>query len=179
MTAAADQTWPMEHRFELSIPADVVLADLTSADFLEAFSTEVGVEVGALTCTDAAQDDSGQARASMEWSFPTDRPGIPDLARTLLPDRVELTWAQTWTAADAESAAGTLEVHLIGRPTAVSTGTSRLESTATGSTLTTETTTKASLPFPVRGKVESTIDRELVGWILSVQARVLTRRHPA
>ncbi|MGB7983190.1 MAG: DUF2505 domain-containing protein [Candidatus Nanopelagicales bacterium] len=168
----------MEHRFELSIPADVVLADLTSADFLTAFATEVGVEVGSLTSSASGEDPAGQARASMTWSFPTDRPGIPQLARTLLPDRVELTWEQAWGLLEGDTARGTLEVQLTGRPSAVSNGTCRLVVDGSGCALTTDTTTKAALPFPVRGKVESTIDRELVGWILSVQARVLTRRHP-
>ncbi len=171
----------MEHRFELSIPADVVLADLTSEDFLRAFSKEVGVDVGTLTCSGATGDgasDDGRARATMQWSFPTDRPGIPDLARKLLPERVELNWAQQWGPMEGDTAQGTLEANLTGRPTAVSHGTCQLTVAGTGSALITHTTTKASLPFPVRKTVESTIDRELVGWILSVQARVLTRRHP-
>lgn len=169
----------MEHRFELSIPADAVLADLTSTDFLQAFAAEVGVQMGSLTCTAGGDDPAGRARASMQWSFETDIPAIPRFARTLLPDRVELSWAQEWGPRHGDTATGTLEVTLTGRPRAVSTGSARLVAVGPGCALSTQTTTRASLPFPVRGKVESTIDRELVGWILSVQARVLTRRHPS
>ncbi len=168
----------MEHTFELSIPAEAVLADLISEDFLQAFSAEVGVEVGSLTCSGLPEGDGEQARAEMEWSFSTEKSGIPQLARTLLPGQVALTWAQGWGPLAGDAATGTLEVNLHGRPSAVSTGTARLQQAGPGSTLTTQTSTKAALPFPVRGKVESTIDRQLVGWILSVQARVLTRRHP-
>ena len=56
-------------------------------------------------------------------------------------------------------------------------GTSQLLVVDGGSTLATSTSTKASLPFPLAGKVQSMIDKDLVGWILSVQARVLARRH--
>jgi hypothetical protein len=68
-------------------------------------------------------------------------------------------------------------VHLLGSPKATSMGTSHLLVGEGGSTLTTSTSTKASLPFPLAGTVQSKIDKDLVGWILSVQARVLTRRH--
>jgi hypothetical protein len=164
----------MEHSFDLTIPPAAVLADLTSEDFLHAFATEVGVEVDSLSC-----DTSGErAVATMAWRFSTSKPGIPDLAQKLLPGEVRLSWAQEWgSLTDDDAAEGTLEVHLLGTPKAVSLGTSRLLAVDGGSTLATSTSTKASLPFPVAGKVQSMIDKDLVGWILSVQARVLTRRH--
>jgi Protein of unknown function (DUF2505) len=163
----------MEHSFDLTIPPATVLADLTSEDFLHAFATEVGVEVDSLSC-----DASGErAVATMAWRFSTSKPGIPDLAQKLLPGEVRLSWAQEWGPLTDEGSEGTLEVHLLGSPKATSLGTSQLLVVDGGSNLTTSTTTKASLPFPVAGKVQSMIDKDLVGWILSVQARVLTRRH--
>ncbi len=41
-------------------------------------------------------------------------------------------------------------------------------------TVVTETKT-SGVPWPLGGKVESMINKDLVGWILSVQARVANR----
>jgi hypothetical protein len=164
---------PVDHSFDLTIVPSTVHADLISEDFLRAFATEVGVEVDSLTC-----DASGErAVATMEWRFSTSKPGIPELAQKLLPDEVRLSWAQEWGPLTDEGSEGTLEVHLLGSPRATSLGTSQLLVVDDGSILATSTSTKASLPFPLAGKVQSMIDKDLVGWILSVQARVLTRRH--
>lgn len=164
---------PVEHSFDLTIPAPTVHSDLISEDFLHAFATEVGVEVDSLTC-----DTTGErAVATMQWRFSTAKPGIPELAQKLLPDQVRLSWAQEWGPLTDDGAEGSLEVHLLGSPKATSLGTSRLIVASDGSTLATSTSTKASLPFPLAGKVQSMIDKDLVGWILSVQARVLARRH--
>jgi len=165
----------VDHTFALSIPPAAVLSDLTSEDFLHAFAAEVGVEVDELECT----TDGQRAVATMLWRFSTSKPGIPELAQKLLPDEVRLSWAQEWGQLAHDSAAGTLGVHLLGTPKATSLGTTQLLLADGGCTLTTSTRTKASLPFPVAGRVESMIDKDLVGWILSVQARVLARRHPA
>ena len=165
---------PVEHSFDLAIAPETVLAELSSEDFLHAFSTEVGVEVDGLTCT----TDGDMAAATMDWRFSTAKPGIPDLAQKLLPGEVRLSWTQGWGPLVDGGANGTLEVLLLGTPRATSTGSAHLRPTGTGSVLATSTSTKASLPFPVAGKVQSMIDKDLVGWILSVQARVLTRRHP-
>jgi hypothetical protein len=164
---------PVEHTFELSIPPATVHADLISEDFLHAFATEVGVEVDSLTC-----DSPGErATATMLWRFSTAKAGIPELAQKLLPDEVRLSWAQEWGPLTDQGSEGTLEVHLLGSPKATTLGTSQLLLVDGGSTLTTTTSTKASLPFPLAGKVQSMIDKDLVGWILSVQARVVARRH--
>jgi hypothetical protein len=164
----------VDHRFDLTIPPAAVHADLISEDFLRAFATEVGVEIDELTC-----DTTGErATATMQWRFSTSKPGIPELARKLLPGEVRLSWAQEWSPLSDEGAQGSLEVQLLGTPKATSLGTAHLQATEGGSTLTTSTSTKAALPFPMAGTVQSKIDKDLVGWILSVQARVLTRRHP-
>lgn len=164
----------MDHVSNLAIPAARAWEEITSEAFLRDFAAEVGVEVGELTCG----DEDGRAVASMLWSFETDRPGIPELAKRFLPRDVQLRWSQSWDPLDGR-AAGRLEVELHGRPSATSVGKSLLVPAPAGSTLTTSTSTSADLPFPVRRGVESMIDKELVGWILSVQARVLTRRNPA
>ena len=164
---------PVDHSFDLTIPPAAVHADLISEDFLRAFATEVGVEIDELTCHTTGE----RAAAAMQWRFSTSKPGIPELARKLLPGEVRLSWAQEWSPLADEGAEGSLEVQLLGTPKAPSLGTARLQATADGSTLTTSTSTKAALPFPLAGSVQSKIDKDLVGWILSVQARVLTRRH--
>ncbi len=164
----------MEHSFDLSIAPEAVLEELSSSDFLDAFATEVGVEVDELTCG----TDGDRATASMLWRFSTAKPGIPALAQKMLPGEVRLSWAQGWSPLADDGARGTLEVNLLGSPRATSTGTARLRPSGSGSTLATSTQTKASLPFPIAGKVQSMIDKDLVGWILSVQARVLARRNP-
>ncbi len=91
---------------------------------------------------------------------------------------MRLRWSQSWAPFDGSAATGRLDVELSGRPSATSLGESRLIVAESGSRLTTSTKTSADLPFPVRRGVESMIDKELVGWILSVQARVLVRRNP-
>jgi hypothetical protein len=164
----------MDHVSNLAVPAATTWAELTAEPFLRAFAEEVGVDVHDLSCGDS----EGRAVASMDWSFETDRPGIPELAKRFLPANVHLRWEQGWGQLEGERADGHLEVTLLGRPSAVSTGECLLVPTDTGSRLTTSTVTKADLPFPVAGRVESLIDKELVGWILSVQARVLNRRNP-
>ncbi len=164
----------MEHSFNLSINAETVLEELSSADFLNAFATEVGVEVDELVCA----TDGDHATASMLWRFSTAKPGIPALAQKMLPGEVRLSWAQGWSPMGGDAATGTLEVRLLGTPKATSTGSARLIRSGPGCVLATSTDTKASLPFPIAGKVQSMIDKDLVGWILSVQARVLVRRHP-
>lgn len=163
----------MEHTFDLPLPAAGALEELTDQDFLRAFALEVGVVVSDLRCTTSADG----AAARMSWQFSTAKPGIPELARKFLPGEVHLEWSQTWgPLTGAGDATGTLEVRLLGRPSATCTGRSTLVGTGTGSQLTTSTRTEASLPRPLAGKVEAMIDRDLVGWILSVQARVLARR---
>jgi len=165
----------MDHAFDLTGAPETIHAELISQDFLLAFAAEVGVEVDSLTF-----DGSGDpAVATMLWRFSTARPGIPELAKRLLPDEVRLSWAQGWAPLVGGEASGTLEVTLLGRPRASSQGKSLLRAKGAGATLSTSTATKASLPFPLAGKVESMVDRDLVGWILSVQARVLAGRHPA
>lgn len=163
----------MDHRTNLDMPPARTLAELTGESFLRAFAEEVGVHVNDLTTGEAA----GQATAAMDWSFETDRPGIPELAKRFLPSDVHLRWNQAWGPLADGRATGRLEVVLEGRPSATSTGECLLVAAGPGTTLTTSTSTKADLPFPVAGRVESLIDRELVGWILSVQARVLVRRN--
>jgi hypothetical protein len=164
----------MEHASDLAIPAPLTWQELTAESFLRDFAAEVGVEVHDLVC----DERDGRAIAAMDWSFETDRPGIPELAKKFLPRDVRLRWSQSWAPFDGSAAAGQLDVELSGRPSATSRGDSRLLATAPGSRLTTTTTTSADLPFPVRRGVEAMIDKELVGWILSVQARVLVRRNP-
>lgn len=165
----------VEHSFDLAIDPDVVLSELISEEFLLAFAEEVGVEVDDLIVGTSGDD----AAAKMLWQFSTDKDGIPSLAKKMLPGEVRLSWAQSWGTLTDGVAAGTLEVNLLGNPKAVSNGTATLTVAGDGCTLATSTTTKASLPFPIAGKVQSMIDKDLVGWILSVQARVLTRRHPS
>lgn len=163
----------VDHTFDLTAAPATVLADLTSEDFLRAFAAEVGVEIDSLSC------DSGldPATAQMDWRFSTQKPGIPTLARKMLPQEVRLNWAQQWGPVTDGRAKGDLEVQLLGKPQATSTGHALLLPGPDGSRLTTTTSTKAALPFPIAGRVQSMIDKDLVGWILSVQARVINRRH--
>lgn len=164
----------MEHVSNLTLPAATTWGELTSEAFLLDFAQEVGVDVHDLQCS----TDGPRAVAAMDWTFETDRPGIPALARKFLPTDVRLRWAQVWDPLADGSATGRLEVELHGRPSATSIGDCLLVAGDPGSTLRTSTTTTADLPFPVRRSTEKLIDSELVGWILSVQARVLVRRNP-
>lgn len=165
----------MDHVSTLALSAARTWGELTSEPFLLDFAHEVGVDVHDLQC----RADGPIARASMDWTFDTDRPGIPALAKKLLPGDVRLRWSQEWGPLNDGSATGRLDVELRGRPSATSTGDCRLVAQDPGSLLTTSTTTTADLPFPVRKTTEKLIDSELVGWILSVQARVLQRRNPS
>ena len=162
----------MQHEIPVSLSAERALDELVDEAFLRAFATEVGVEVQDLTT--AVQDD--EQVASMVWSFDTDRPGIPSVARKLLPGDVRLRWSQWWGPLAGDRASGRLEVVLLGTPSATSTATCALVPAPSGSTLTTTTSTRTRLPRAVGGPIEGRIDKDLVGWILSVQARVLARR---
>ena len=92
-----------------------VFAEFTSDDFLRAFSAEVGVASGELSHS----NDGGVESADMPWTFPTDRPGIPSLARKLLPSEVALDWHQEWGPVAANSIPGSMKVDLHGTPSAL------------------------------------------------------------
>jgi hypothetical protein len=162
----------MEHRESIPAASTAVFAQLVSEEFLVAFGAEVGV-----TTKSAVLSSEGDAqRAVLVWAFSTDRPGIPALARKFLSDEVELTWDQVWAPSGDDGFSGTLVVTLDGKPGATSQGRSTLRTSGGGSVLVTDTTTRTTLPRMVSMGIESTIDKELVGWILSVQTRVLRRR---
>lgn len=162
----------MEHAWNLSIPPQPVLAELTSEPLLLEFADEVGVQV---TSLDLSQQGE-HAVAAMEWTFRTDHPGFPSAAKRFLPDVVELGWRQWWGPVVGGSASGGIEVDLKSRPSARLKGTTKLAQAAGGSTLTTRTRTKADLPFPIAGRVEGMVDKQLASWILSTEVRVLHRR---
>ena len=163
----------MEHTATFpGVAPDQVFVEFTSSDFLLEFAAEVGVVSGELVTGEKA----GVVTADMPWSFPTDREGIPSLARKLLPETVRLDWHQEWGPADRRPIPGSIKVVLHGTPSATVTSTSHLVEQGADTQYRAATTTKTSLRWPVAGTVESTIDKELVGWILKVQRRVLRRR---
>lgn len=163
----------MEHKHIFSgASPDAVFAEFTNPDFLHAFSAEVGVESDHLTTSVT----DGIEKADMPWSFPTNRPGIPSLARKMLPPAVNLDWHQEWGPAQGSPISGSMHVVLHGKPSADVTAKAQLAAQGSDTVYTAVTTTKTSLRWPLAGSVEGTIDKELVGWILSVQARVLRRR---
>lgn len=163
----------MEHTSTfVGVQPDAVFAEFISTDFLQAFSEEVGVISGDLTTSSS----DGVETASMPWSFPTNRPGIPSLAQKMLPGEVRLDWLQRWGPLADPPIPGSMTVALLGTPSAIVEATARLVATGGDAVYRVTTKTKTSLPWPLAGKVEGTIDKELVGWILSVQARVLRRR---
>lgn len=163
----------MEHRHTFTgVSPEAVFAEFTAPDFLHAFSAEVGVVSEDLKTADA----DGVQSADMPWSFPTNRPGIPSLAQKLLPSQVRLDWHQAWGPLAGDSVPGSIHVVLHGKPSADVTASAQLGGQGSDTVYTVHTTTKTSLKWPVAGTVETTIDKELVGWILSVQARVLRRR---
>ncbi len=151
---------------------DAVFAEFISPDFLRAFSEEVGVISGDL---ETGSTDGAEV-AFMPWSFPTDRPGIPSLARKMLPAEVRLDWQQRWGPLQQPPIPGTMTVALHGSPSANVEAKAQLSADGGNTVYRVNTKTKTSLKWPVAGTVEGTIDKELVGWILSVQARVLRRR---
>jgi hypothetical protein len=163
----------MDHVTELSgVPLEQVHQEFVSEDFLRDFATEVGVVVETIEL----REQDGLSIARMPWTFPTDRPGIPTLARKLLPDEVQLDWVQQWRAPNGDRATGSVQVQLHGTPSAEVNGSTALVAGSAGTSYQVQTTTKTAVPWPLGSSVEKTIDRELVGWILRVQARVLLRR---
>lgn len=162
----------MQHHEEIAgATASQIHDQVTSKEFLVAFGDELGVTTNSIELS----EPDGARRAVLEWSFSTQKPGIPSMARKFLSDEVNLTWEQTWHDGDADYA-GELLVTLAGKPSAQSKGTCEITGSANGATLVTDTSTRTSLPRMVSMGIESTIDKELVGWIISVQARVLRRR---
>jgi hypothetical protein len=84
-----------------------------------------------------------------------------------------LNWWQQWKHSDPD---GDIRVELHGRPAATCTGRASLSQNGDDVEYVVVTETKTSgVPWPLGGKVESMINKDLVGWILSVQARVANR----
>lgn len=154
------------------VTVDQVRTELVSNDYLIAFGEELGVT----TKSADLSAEQGVDRAVLVWSFSTAKPGIPSLARKFLSDEVTLTWDQSWSGIFKDKASGELVVTLDGRPGATSKGTSSIAASESGVSLITDTSTRTSLPRLVAAGIEGSIDKELVGWIIAVQARVLRRR---
>jgi hypothetical protein len=155
----------MEHRAVLeATTVEKVQQLLNEHAFLEAFAKEVGVEPGPI-------EVEGET-TSMPWSFRTDKAGIPSLAQKFLPKEVQLIWQQEWQ----DDATGSITVELNGTPAATCTGKATLSQDGDNVAYLVVTETKThGVPWPINGKIESTINKDLVGWILSVQARVANR----
>ena len=163
----------MEHNaLFIGTTPEIVFNEFTSADFMRAFSEEVGVFIGDIE----SGDTDGVLSAMLPWNFPTNRPGIPSLAQKMLPAEVNLDWQQRWGPMQDPPIPGSMTVLLHGKPSATVEASATREARGEDTGYQVDTTTKTSLKWPVAGTVESTIDRELVGWILQVQARVLRRR---
>ena len=160
----------MEHKAVIeSTTVDAVQRLLSEHVFLEAFAKEVGVTTGDIDIETSADEIA----ATMPWAFRTDKAGIPSLAQKFLPQAVELQWSQTW---QTEQPNGDITVELHGHPAATCTGRATLAQNGDDVEYTVVTETKTSgVPWPLGGKVESMINKDLVGWILSVQARVANR----
>ncbi len=160
----------MEHKAVIeSTTVDAVQRLHSEHAFLEAFAKEVGVTTGQIDI-DQKPDEIA---ATMPWAFRTDKAGIPSLAQKFLPQEVELQWSQTW---QTEAPNGDITVELHGHPAATCTGRATLAQDGDDVHYTVITETKTSgVPWPLGGKVESMINKDLVGWILSVQARVANR----
>jgi hypothetical protein len=160
----------MEHRAVIESTTVAAVQELLSQHaFLEAFAQEVGVTAGDIDIT----EEPHAVQASMPWQFRTDKAGIPSLAQKFLPQEVHLNWWQQWQTAEPS---GDIKVELDGHPAATCTGRASLRQDGEDVEylVVTETQTRG-VPWPLGGKVESMINKDLVGWILSVQARVANR----
>ena len=160
----------MEHRAVIeSTTVEAVQQLLSQHAFLEAFAKEVGVTAGDIDI----EQESEAVAASMPWAFRTDKAGIPSLAQRFLPKEVELLWWQQWRNSEPD---GDIKVELHGSPAATCTGKATLAQKGDDVEYLVVTETKThGVPWPLGGKVESMINKDLVGWILSVQARVANR----
>ncbi len=159
----------MEHRAVIeSTTVEAVQQLLSQHAFLEAFAQEVGVTPGEIE----VRDDADTVEATMPWSFRTDKAGIPSLAQKFLPKEVHLVWEQQW----GPDGTGEITVNLDGTPAATCNGQASLRQDGDNVDYLVVTETKThGVPWPLNGKVESMINKDLVGWILSVQARVANR----
>jgi len=159
----------MEHRAVIeSTTVEKVQQLLNEHAFLEAFAKEVGVTPGPIEVDEEAQI----VTTTMPWAFRTDKAGIPSLAQKFLPKEVHLVWQQQWQ----DDATGHITVELDGTPAATCTGKATLTQNGDHVDYLVVTQTKThGVPWPINGKIESSINKDLVGWILSVQARVANR----
>lgn len=163
----------MEHTSTFAgVAAEDVAAQLADRDFLLAFGAEVGVTSGDVEQSERA----GVLAAAMPWKFATDRDGIPVLAKKFLPGQVELDWSQEWGPVDEAPIPGTIHVTLHGTPSAEVTARAELRQDGADTVYRVRSKTRTSLPWPMGSTIEGTVDKELVGWILQVQSRVLRRR---
>ncbi len=161
----------MEHKATIeSTTVNAVQRLLSEHAFLEAFAKEVGVTTGDIDIT----QHPDEVAATMPWQFRTDKAGIPSLAQKFLPQEVHLRWSQTW---QTDNPQGDITVELQGRPAATCTGEASLTQNGDDVEYVVITQTRTTgVPWPLGGKVESMINKDLVGWILSVQARVANRQ---
>lgn len=169
----------MEHRHEV-FPAttSAVFAALTDADYLRAFSAELGVEL-----TDLTLGTSGPWRqATMSWLLSTGELAVPSPVRPFLSDPIALTWRQGWRLNPAFTAEhsighpthqGELEVVLEGKPGASTEGFSELRPDGPGVLILSQLKTRVQLMKMLAAPIEAAIETQLVEWILSVQTRVL------
>ncbi|MGV1004677.1 MAG: DUF2505 family protein [Candidatus Nanopelagicales bacterium] len=171
----------MEHSHEVSpaTPTDVY-ARLIEPGFLTAFSTELGVTLDGITTDIGADPDGDWQQATLLWEFATAGLPIPGAAQRFLGQQVALRWQQKWRelppgSPDARTHAGELEAVLSGRPGATTKGTIWLKPFGAATLLGTDARTKINLLRPIAAPLEATVDSQLVGWILRVQARVLRR----
>lgn len=165
----------MEHSFQIGPAAPaLVFGQLVDTDFLTAFSDELGVTVDGIH----SQTTADTHQATMLWEFATAGLPIPGGAARFLGSQVALRWEQSWSAqaGSQPSHTGTLQVVLSGRPGATTKGSTWLKPFGSATLLGTDATTSVSLPRPLAKPLEATVDSQLVGWILGVQARVLKRR---
>lgn len=161
----------MEHREVIQdTTVEAVRTLLSQHAFLQAFAQEVGVTAGPIDISTKPES----VEASMPWAFRTDVAGIPSLAQRFLPKEVQLNWWQAWRCDEAQ---GDIRVDLDGRPAATCTGRASLTQSGQDVEYLVVTSTQTrGVPWPLGGKVEDMINKDLVGWILSVQARVANRQ---
>lgn len=126
---------------------DAVWAMMTDPDYV----VGKGMAQGALEVeAEVSEDETGAAVIVSRRSLPAE---LPQFARALVGETVQLVETQTWSAPTADgSRSADLEVTFGSSPVSIH-GSMRLEPTATGARTTIEATAKSSVPF-IGGKVE-------------------------
>ncbi len=146
---------PIRYRTRSRYPADELYAAMIDRDQLQARLAELGGEGAELL--ELAADDAG-ARYRLRHGLASDQ--LPAVARTFMPDDLQIERTETWRHDGEGRYSGDVQVSIPGTPGKVG-GTQRLSDVDGGSELVIDGEVQVSVPL-VGGKIEEIVAEQVV-----------------